>query len=186
MDGVRQLIPIVPEIMDFFKNIIGLLFSAGKMRSSEDGSPDRANESAYPSRLKDPTELPDVCCPFKLVWSIARDENDQRILYFEFETDGGVHLYREVARFEDWSRAKQLVALFIAKYEEKLSEIYLAPGVGIYVGGDDNAGWANFIDFVTEQGYERVMQDVEYVKRDGATREILAPETIFRIRSTDS
>lgn len=171
--------------MDFFRNIIGLLFPAGKMRSLEDGSPVHATDNTTQARLGDPTELPDVCCPFKLVWSIARDETDERILYFEFETDGGVHLYRELARFEDWSRAKQLVALFRTKYEEKLSEIYLAPGVGIYVGGDDSAGWANFVDFVSEQGYERIMQDIENVKRDGATREILVPETIFRLRSTD-
>lgn len=171
--------------MDFFKTILARLFGSGERPSSSQGGSGAGTLSTTPSRLDDASALPDVCCPFKLVWSIVRDEHDERILYFEFETDGGVPLHREVARFEDWARAKQLVALFKEKYEEKLSEIYLAPGVGIYVGGDDNAGWANFIDFVGEQGYERVMQDIEYVKRDGATREILVPETTFRLRAAD-
>lgn len=172
--------------MDFLKNIIRLIFRPGTRGSSADRSPSHATDNTTQARLCDAAQLPDLCCPFKLVWSIVRDENDERLLYFEFETEGGLHLYREPARFEDWLRAEQLVALFKAKYEEKLSEIYLAPGVGIYVGGDDNTGWANFVDFVTEQGYERVMPDIEYVKRDGATREILVPETTFRLRSVAS
>lgn len=166
-------------MLEILRKILGGIWS-GKTSAATNSSTRRAELESL--KLQDSQALPDLDQPFNLVWSIRRDEELEDILLYEFTTDGGTLLTRELAHFEDSYRAKNLVSLLRAKYGNQMREIYLAPGVGIYIGGCNTSGWESFIDFVCSHGYERVHSDIEFAKRDGATREILVPETIFKLR----
>ena len=165
-------------MLEILKNFFGRILTgttAGSITSSS------RRDALKASQLRHPESLPDVDGPFNLLWSIEHDQEFEDILFYEFTTDGGILLNRELATFADSHRAEELVSLLLTKYGNQLQEICLAPGVGIYVGGCSTSGFEDFINYVCNQGYERVRQDLEFAKRDGATREIFVPETVFRL-----
>ncbi|CAN5605617.1 hypothetical protein BH10CYA1_BH10CYA1_11910 [soil metagenome] len=165
-------------MLEILKKILGRTLG-GKTAVPTNSSIKR--DALRASKLRDSQSLPDVDGPFNLLWSIEHDLEFEDILLFKFTTDGGILLNRELATFEDSLRAQELVSLLRTKYGTQLEEICLAPGVGIYVGGCNTSGFESFIKHVCQQGYERVDGDMEFSKRDGATREIFVPETVFRL-----
>lgn len=135
--------------------------------------------------LLGPERLPDVEAPFKLSWSIAHDEDFEEILLYEFTTDGGILLHRELATFGDKVRANNLIDYMLAKYGSRIVQICVGPGVGVYASGNNNSVFEVLVNQICARGFERLQSDSEFVKRDGATREIFEPETVL-IRSTPS
>jgi len=131
-------------------------------------------------KLLDCNELRDVDAPFNLLWSIVHDDDFEEFILFDFSTDGGILLHRELATFEDATRAMELVTLLKTKYGNKLRDICLAPGVSVYIGERPSSGFNRFISHVCALGYELVEPELEFTKRDSATKEILAPEVNFR------
>jgi hypothetical protein len=71
----------------------------------------------------------------------------------------------------------------LAKYGNCIVEICLESGVGVYASGNDNSAFAALLNQICACGFERWQAESEFVKRDGATREILEPATVL-VRST--
>lgn len=168
--------------MGFFKNLFEKVFgggnSAAQARRLDDFSPSKEDDK----RIVDASSLRDVSGSLNLKWSISRDSNDESVLYFELTPGDGTILHREKAVYGDLMRAEQLLSMLHEKYRERLLELYLAPGVGVYIVGDDDSGWNKFVQHVQICGYERVVPELESVKRDGATREIFVSDTVFRLK----
>jgi len=73
--------------------------------------------------LQNTSTLPSIESPFNLIWTIAHDEDFDEILLFEFRSENGILLHRELASFEDYLRAKELTSLLNSKYGDRLRTI---------------------------------------------------------------
>jgi hypothetical protein len=132
----------------------------------------------YPGFLE-VTAFPDVDGDFSLNWSIVRDPDFEERLSFELSVVGGALLHKELAVFENPARAKVLVDQLCAKYGSALREIRLAPGVSVYIGGSSPSKFQNFAEHVCSFRY---VQEMPAAKRDAATKEVFAAETVFTKR----
>jgi hypothetical protein len=124
----------------------------------------------------EPIALPDVAGNFSLNWSIVRDPDSEERLSFELWLVGGGLLHKELAVFENPARAKALVDQLCGKYGNALREIRLAPGVSVYIGGSSPSKFQNFAEHVCNFKY---VQEMPASKRDAATKEVFAAETVF-------
>ncbi|MBS1956848.1 MAG: hypothetical protein JST89_21845 [Cyanobacteria bacterium SZAS-4] len=176
-------------MLEILKKLFGAI-SGGKGATPENFSSSNSSASTSSSarrrelaslKLHDAKSLPLVDGAFTLVWSIQHDREFEDILLYEFTTHGGILIARELATFADFERAMQLVSMLHEKYGKQWTEFCLAPGVAVYIGGNDNAGWSHFMKHVSELGFDLIKQEND-TKRDVASRELLMPETTFRLR----
>ncbi len=168
--------------LEFFKSLFAKLFGTPVSVKDSNASKLAREEQLERMKLLSTSSLTVVDRPFKLVWSISHDEEFEDLILFEFAIDGEKIIHRELATFADCERAVQLASMLREKYGKNLTEICLGPGVGVYIGGNDNSGWPRFVRHLTDFGFDLVEQENDLVKRDGASRELLVPETTFRLR----
>lgn len=161
-------------LKNFFSNTL-----AGRGRNPDSARITPRREELASLTLQEPGGLPNVDEPFKFNWCIAHDTEFEEILLYEFTTDSGSCLHRELATFGDLSRAQLLIDWIVAKYGSRILQIRMAPGVGVYASGNDSAAFEALLKHICGQGFTRLQTDVTLVKRDGATRELFEPETIL-------
>jgi hypothetical protein len=179
---INLSVTVVEIYVGFFKNFFGKVFGWGNSAAQTRRRDDFVQSNEDGKRIVDASSLRDVSGSFNLKWSISRDSNDESVLYFELTPGDGTILHREQAVYGDLMRAEKLVSMLHEKYRERLLELYLAPGVGVYIVGDDDSDWNKFVQHVQNCGYEHVVPELESVKRDGATREIFVSDTVFRLK----
>ncbi len=160
---------MLENLKKIFGGILGGKTAAQIKSSALIDSSARRNELKS-RKLQGSESLPTIDGTLALIWSIQHDPEFEDILLYEFTTTGGTIVARELAAFADFDRARQLASMLRDKYGKQLTEFCLAPGVGVYIGGNDNAGWAHFVKHASELGFDLIEQDRDLVKRDGQSR----------------
>ncbi len=141
-------------------------------------------ESWTPQKpLKEMSELPNVDhSEFVLYW--VTKEVSKNSYAYEF-TAGDKHIWSEPAHFEWTDEAFRTLQIIVQKYENRIIEIRMDSGTGIYVGGDSTSRWENFIRNVESLGFRRIHK--ELVKKvDSKRSEIVLQDIVFVSRRAET